>query len=202
MTAVPDDERFVRARTRFFAVHGEDPRAVDAGDGAQTASTHYHARLGQWVQRLDPTAPEVVRLAAACQHIRRWAVPRADFPDGPAGYKRWRSTLALRHADEAEEILTSVGYDPATIGRVRDLLLKKRLRADPEVQLLEDAVCLVFLELDFVAFAGRHGEEKTIDVLGKTWDKMSERGRTAALELVGSLPEDLAQWVRRAVTRS
>lgn len=199
--SVPDNaDRFQRACERFFAAHAEDPRPVDVeGDGAQTASEHYHRRLGHWVQALDPQATDGVKLAAACQHIRRWTLPRGDFPTGPAGYKRWRTTLALRHAEQAEDVLRTVGYGDEMVEQVRGLLLKKGLRTDANTQLLEDAICLVFLELDFEAFAQQHGEDKTIDVLRKTWAKMTDRGHQAALELAKDLPPDLAALIGRAL---
>lgn len=176
-------DRFAAAQAAFAAAHAEDPRAVEG----VPYSLRYHEHVARWVDALDPAAPEVVRLAARCQHIRRWQVPRADFPEGRDGYKRWRSTLAQRHASDAEQILGDVGYDDQTIARVRDLLIKKRLRTDPLVQLLEDAVCLTFIELEFAAFAAKHDDEKVRQIVRKTWAKMSEHGHAQALALVERL---------------
>lgn len=180
---MPIVDRFARAEAAFAAAHAEDPRIVDGTPYA----VRYHEHVARWVDALDPAAPEVVRLAARCQHIRRWLVPRSDFPEGRDGYKRWRSTLARRHADDAAAILGAAGYDAAEIARVGDLLIKKRLRSDPLAQLLEDAVCLTFLELEFVDFAGKHPEAKVVEIVRKTWGKMSERGHAHARGLVESL---------------
>jgi len=115
------------------------------------------------------------------------------------GYKRWRSELARRHADEAKKILIAVGYTPELGERVGDLLQKKRLKSDPEVQVFEDAICLTFLALELSAFALKHPDEKVIDILRKTWAKMSEAGHIAALTLAASLPPRELGLVQRAL---
>ncbi len=189
-------DSFKRAEHALAAVHAQDPRG---GAGGPTHAERYHAAVARWVDVLDPAAPEAVRLAARAQHIRRWTRPRADFPEGPAGYKRWRTQLAIFHGEEATRILTHVGYDEAMCARVRDLLLKKRLRTDAETQLLEDAVCLTFLQLDFEPFASKHQDEKILDILKKTWAKMSPRGHDAARELAPQLPAHLRSLVTQAL---
>jgi hypothetical protein len=189
--------RIEDAVRRFEERHREDPRS--AGGRAATYSLWYHQRLAAWVLRLAPDASEALRLAAACQHIGRWELPRAAFPEGLAGYKRWRSELARRHATEAEEILRAVGYDESVVGRVRALLMKKGLKADPEVQLFEDAICLTFLENELEEFAAKHDEPKLASILAKTWAKMSPAGHRLALDLCAGLPEGVRAVVLRAV---
>jgi hypothetical protein len=192
-------DRYASAEAAFAAAHAEDPRIVDG----VPYSLRYHQHVARWVDVLDPTAPEVVRLAARCQHIRRWTLPRADFPSGRDGYKRWRSTLARRHADDAAQILGAAGYDEAEIGRVRDLLTKKRLRSDPLAALLEDAVCLTFIELEFADFAAKHDDDKVVEIVRKTWDKMSARGHAEALALVERLPASPQMaLISRALSRT
>lgn len=166
------------AFTAFTAAHREDPEGE---------AMLYHERVLHFVDQLDPEAPLEVRLAAACQHIRRWSSPRSDYPDGRTGYKQWRSALARFHAEQAGEILRHSGFGVDVVGRVGDLLTKKRLRSDPHVQLLEDAVCLTFIELQLDAFALKHPKAKVVDILRRTWDKMSVRGHEAARSLVGEL---------------
>jgi hypothetical protein len=183
-------ERFAEAVTRFRAAHDEDPAR---------RALRYHQCVAHWIERLDPEASEPLKLAAHCQHIRRWTLPRDRFPAGRAGYRRWRSTLARFHADEAERILADVGYDQTIIERVRTLLLKKGLGVDAEVQTLEDAVCLTFLEIDLADFSAKHADDKLIDILQKTWRKMSPGGHAAALALTGDLPEKLRTLIQRAV---
>ena len=144
--------------------------------------------------RLDafaPDAPESVKLAARAQHIRRWEVPRESYPEGRAGYLKWRTDLYKRHGDIAAEIMLQVGYDTETINRVRTLLRKRGLKTDPDVQLLEDVICLVFLEHYFHDFAKKHEEAKLIPIVQKTWKKMTEPAHEAALR-ISYAPEDLA----------
>ena len=120
----------------------------------------------------------------------RWASPRSDYPMDKAGYKQWRTDLYKFHAKTAAEILQQVGYNEETISRVETLLQKKRLKLDADVQLLEDVICLVFLENYFADFSQQHDEEKLIGIVRKTWRKMSPQGQQAALALDFS-PEDV-----------
>lgn len=159
----------------------------------------YHARLAEWVLRLDPTASESLVLAAHCQHLRRWALPRERYPKTRAGYKRWRTALARMHADEAAVILAGTGFGEAEVARVRVLLLKEGLKSDAEVQLFEDAICLTFMELELAAFADKHDDDKLGGVLKKTWNKMSPRGHAAASALAERLPPRVATLLHRAV---
>jgi hypothetical protein len=176
-------ERFEAALKRFDLENSKDPNS-DTVDGA----THprellYAKRLSDWVRKLSPEASEELLLAARCQHICRWTIPRNTYPMTRAGYLQWRSDLKKFHAQKAGEILTEVGYPSETISRVQDLNLKKNFPQDPETQTLEDALCLVFLEFQFAEFAQRTEEAKVIGVLQKTWKKMSAQGRDRALKL-------------------
>lgn len=190
------DERFLGAARRFDAIHAEDPRRTDEGEPFAVA---YHRALARWVDALSPDASGALRLAARCQHLRRGAVPRENFPMDTAGYKRWRSTLALRHASDAGAILAEAGYDEATIERVTDFLLKRGLKKDAEVATFEDAICLTFLEIELASFAAKHPEDKLVDILRKTWAKMTPRGHEEALRLAAALPPALRTVVVRAV---
>ena len=170
--------------------------AVQKIDAANALDPHhkevlYSQRMSDWLNRIEPEASEPLRLAARAQHIMRWKIPRSDYPMDRAGYHRWRTRLYDFHADAAAEILREVGYDDATIARVRSLIRKERIKADPEMQTLEDVICLVFLENYFHEFAQDHDEQKLITILQRTWKKMSDRGHAAALELPMK-PEDRA----------
>jgi hypothetical protein len=182
--------RLELALARFEAIHGEDP--------AREAS-RYHATLRDWVDRLVPERGEALILAAGAQHLGRFRTPRADFPEGLEGYKRWRSTLARRHADEANAILADVGYDDATRARVGELITKKRLGRDPEVGAFEDAICLTFLELELAAFAAKTDPEKLADVVKKTWAKMTPRGHAEAANLLPRMELGLRQRIEAAL---
>jgi hypothetical protein len=183
------DDRLRLAAERFARIHAEDP-----GHRAAT----YHDTLVSWVERLEPRASQVVLLAAHCQHLRRYETPRSSFPDDAAGYRRWRSAAARRHAEDAGVVLREVGYGDDVVARVADLLTKKGLRSDPDAQLLEDAVCLTFLELELEAFAAKHPVEKVVDILKKTWAKMTPRGHEAAHKLAHGLPMKLTTLIAEA----
>jgi hypothetical protein len=190
MLAIP--ARFAEACRLFDAANAEDP-TQEPNDLGQLVPKEllYAERMSAWLTRVAPDAPEAVQLAARSQHIRRWHIPRADFPLTRPGYHQWRNTLKQYHAELAGELMAQAGYDADMILRVQQLLRKERLKDDPEVQLLEDVICLVFLEYYFLPFAAQHPEEKVVEIVQKTWPKMTERGHALALQLPFS-PEALA----------
>lgn len=195
-----DDARFEAAAEVFGRHHDADPRVIERDGAALTWSRDYHARVLAWVRRLEPDAPVVVRLAALCQHVRRWETPREAYPAGGEGYKRWRAAAGLRQAELAAKELASVGYDADTIARVRDVLLKKKLRTDPEAALLEDAVCLRFVQDELAVFARGREPAALEGIVKKTWDKLSPSGRAAAAGLLAAQPPQLAPEVVALLT--
>jgi len=134
----------------------------------------YAQRMSERLNKFRPDAPEYIQLATRCQHIGRWKIPRSTYPEGKKGYIAWRNKLKDFHAEVAGSILKEVGYDNAMIDKVKDLLEKKDLRNNPDTQLLEDVVCMVFVEFYLDEFAARHDDEKVIDILRKTLKKMSK----------------------------
>ena len=192
MHPVIDTARFAEAFRLFDATNAEDPNREPGPDGQPVPKELLYAqRMSACLTRVAPDAPEAVQLAARAQHIRRWAIPRSDFPMTRPGYHQWRNTLKKYHAELAGQLMQQAGYEPEPITRVQQLLQKQRLQDDPEVQLLEDVICLVFLEYYFLPFAAQHPEEKVIEIVQKTWPKMTERGHALALQLPFS-PEALA----------
>ena len=189
--------RFIAAIAAIDQANAADP-TFEASDGkACPKELLYAERMTRWLARLAPDASEALQLAARAQHIERWRVPRGDFPMDRQGYHRWRASLARFHAERAGEILRAAGYDEGTVGRVQGLIRKERLKADPEVQLLEDVICLVFLESYFTDFSAKHDEAKLLGILRKTWTKMSPRGRALAREL--ELPEAATALLAKAL---
>ena len=175
--------RFLEAVARIDAANAQDPnRTVVAGREIPGALL-YAQRMTDWLDRLRPDAPEPLRLAVRCQHLQRWMIPRSQYPMTRAGYHQWRTTLARFHADRAADILRAAGYDEPTIARVQSLVRKEGLKTDPDAQALEDVACLVFLEHEFSDFARKHDEAKVLNILARTWRKMSDQGRAAALAL-------------------
>jgi len=173
------NERFDAAIARFDEENSRDPN-LEIG---QPRELIYAQRLTDWVNKLSPTASEPLRLAARCQHICRWQSPRENYPMTKPGYLKWRADLKKFHADKSGQILKEVGYDDTTIRRVQDLNLKKNFPVDPEVRVLEDALCLVFLEFQLTTLAAKSDDEKMINALKKSWDKMTETARAEALKL-------------------
>lgn len=189
--------RFDRAIQRIDALHAEDPKHEVFEGEAQPAELVYARRMSAWLDRIAPEASEALRLAARCQHLQRWTIPRDDYPRDRRGYLAWRNAEKRMHADKAGEILQEVGYEAETVERVQDLVLKRRLKADPESQTLEDVVCVVFLESYFADFAPQVDEEKVLEILRKTWAKMSPSGHEAALGL--DLPPEARELVEKAL---
>ena len=182
---------------RFDEANAEDPNREVVDGEALPKELVYAQRMTRRLDAFAPGAPETVKLAARAQHIRRWEVPRDEYAEGRAGYLKWRTDLYKRHGDIAAQIMQEVGYDERTIERVQTLLRKRGLKTDPEVQLLEDVICLVFLEHYFHDFAQKHPEEKLIPIVRKTWSKMTSKGHQAALAL-DYQPHDLA-LIRKAL---
>lgn len=179
----PDPGRFAAAIAAIDSANAQDPNQLTHG-GATLPKELFHAQLmTAWVQRLDPAASEAAHLAARAHHFRRWTRPRSDFPDGRAGYLRWRTAAKKAHADEVAALLVEHGYDAATVERVGRIVRKEGLGRDHEVQVNEDARCLVFLTTQLDAVTDQLGDDHMVEVLRRTLPKMSAEGVAAAAAL-------------------
>lgn len=178
-----DSARFVAAIRRFDEENSRDPNSEIVDSGAQPRELLYARRLSDWVLKLSPDASEPLRLAARCQHLCRWTIPRDSYPMTREGYLQWRTTLKKFHAQRAGEILREIGCGDDVIARVQSLNLKKNFPADPESRVLEDALCLVFLQYQFADLANKTERDKMLVVLQKSWRKMTPQARDAALKL-------------------
>lgn len=157
----------------------------------------YGLRMSAMLNTFSPNASTVLQIAARAQHIERWKISRDSYPAGKKGYLQWRSDLGKFHADTTAKLMAETKYSENDIDRVKDLLQKKCLKTDPETQTLEDVICLVFIQYYLEAFAAQHNNEKIIGIIRKTWRKMSEKGKEAALAL--SLPESVGQLIKAAL---
>jgi Domain of unknown function (DUF4202) len=187
-----------QARDLVDAAHAADPKC--AADG-RPAELVYADRMEGWVARLMPEAAPLLRLAARCQHLERWRVPRTEFPDGKAGYLTWRKSLYKKQADRARELLVQAGVAAAAADEVATWVSKSGLKTNAGTQALEDAACLVFLENEIEAFAAQHAgypREKFVDIIRKTWKKMSPRGQELARTI--ALPPDIGALVTEAIS--
>ena len=177
------EERFAAAIAAIDRVNADDPEVLVVKGVARPKEQAHAEMMTEWVLRLDPAADEAQRLAARAHHLRRWALPRSDYPDGRQGYLRWRTEQKRRHADAVAAILADVGYDDAVIERVQQIVRKEGIKRDADVQTHEDALCLVFLETQFSELIERLGEEKAVEVVRKTLAKMSPAGQEVAAGL-------------------
>ena len=192
-----DAVRFMKAIQSIDLLNDVDRKRV-TDEGRDVGYELYFSRLlFAKTLSLNSVASEALLLAARAQHVSRWKMPRSDFSIGRAGYLKWRSDLKRYHATVAADVLGDAGYDEATIAQVRTINLKENLKSNPDAQTMEDALCLVFLEVQFSEFRLKTSEEKIISILRKTWGKMSDRGQKAALAL--ELGEEEARLIGLAL---
>lgn len=174
---------FDLAISGFDEYNRQDPNREQVEGTLVAKELLYARRMSERLQHFAPDAAEEIRLAARCQHIGRWQIPRNTYPAGRKGYLQWRNKLKEHHATIAEGILKDSGYKQDVIDKVKFLLLKKELQHNKDTQLLEDVVCLVFIEFYLADFAGKHDDEKVIDILRKTMKKMTDRAIEAAAQI-------------------
>jgi hypothetical protein len=180
-TNVSEPARFREAIGRFDQLNAMDPNQ-EIDDGAPRPRELVNAgRLSRWVMTLEPKASEELRLASRCQHLCRWMIPRSNYPMTRAGYHQWRNELKRFHAGKSGEVLRAVGYSDDVARRVQDLNLKKDFPGDPESRVLEDALCLVFLQFQLADLAAKTDEDKVINALQRSWKKMTEHAHRFAL---------------------
>jgi hypothetical protein len=180
------------------AANAEDPRKVEG----RAFESLYAERMTDRLAALYPEASDLLKIAARAQHLRRWEIARADYPEGRRGYNDWRRACRNHHATLAGDIMRENGYDEAAIAHVGALIRKEHLKKDPESQALENIAAVVFLEHYFDNFLAKYdgyADEKIVDILGKTLCKMSPKGHAAALAL--PLPDRARALVAAAVAR-
>jgi hypothetical protein len=196
---IENQERFDRALALFDAANAEDPNL----DEGQPKELLYGRRMSDMIGRFAPDASEAAQLAVRAQHIQRWKVPRSQYPMNKEGYHAWRTGLYTFHADTAGELMRQAGYDDAMIERVKKAVGKRGIKSNPETQLLEDIADLVFIEHYMLAFAQSkpdYDEEKWLEIIRKTWKKMSKAAQAYALSGQIRLPEPLVPLITKAIS--
>ena len=196
---IENQERFSRAMSLFDAANSEDPNL----DEGQPKELLYAMRMSDMIARFAPQASEAAQLAVRAQHIQRWKVPRSTYPMTKDGYHAWRTGLYKFQADTAGELMRQAGYDDAMIERVKKAVGKRGIKSNPETQLLEDIADLVFIEHYMLAFAQSkpdYDEAKWLEIIRKTWQKMSAKAREFALSGSIRLPEPLVPLITRAIS--
>ena len=188
--------RFDEAIAAIDAANADDPNTIEVRGQVRPKELAHAELMTEWVRRLDPEAGEPQLLAARAHHLRRWTSPRSGYPEGRAGYLRWRTDLKKQHAEEVGGILAAAGYDATTIDAVQRIVKKVGLGTDPAVQTHEDALCLVFLETQLASTTDQLGDDHMVEVIRKTAAKMSPAG----LAEVAAIP--MRDHDRELITRA
>ncbi len=186
------------AFSRFDAYNATDPNREEFKGKTYPKEVLYAERMTKKLNDYAPEVPEYMQLAVRCQHIGRWEIARNSYPMDRPGYLMWRSQLKLHHTKIAEPILKACGYNEETIDKVKFLLLKKQLHQNPDTQLIEDVICLVFVEYYLDDFAKQHSKEKMVDILRKTLKKISPRGIEEALKI--NMTDQVKQLILQAAS--
>jgi hypothetical protein len=196
---IENQERFDQTLARFDAANAKDPNQ----DEGQPKELLYGQRMSEMIGRFAPDASEAAQLAVRAQHIRRWTVPRSSYPMDKEGYHAWRTGLYTFHADTAGELMREAGYDDAMIERVKKAVGKRGIKVNPDTQLLEDIANLVFIEHYMLAFAAskpEYDEAKWLEIIRRTWGKMSKTAQAFALSGKIKLPESLVPLITKAIS--
>ena len=195
-------EHYRAAIAAFDQANAQDPNRETDDGNEYPKELLYAQRMTAMLERYAPEASEALKLAARAQHIQRWKIPRSDYSMDKPGYMLWRTTLYKFHAETAGNLMKEAGYGDDMIARVKNIVSKKELKTDPETQLMEDVADLVFIEHYMLAFAGQHpdyDEAKWLQIIKKTWQKMSPRAHEFALAGKIKLPEALKPLILKAV---
>lgn len=190
--------RFETAIALIDKANSQDINTYDVAGIQYPKELLYSQRMTRKLLQFKPDASKALQIAARAQHICRWKIPRDEYPMDRVGYLKWRETLKKMHADLTSKILKQVGYDDLFDDRIRKIILKKGIKKNEESQALEDTICLVFLDYYFEEFAEKHPDEKVVDILQKTWVKMSEAGQKEALKL--NFSEKSLALVKQAIS--
>lgn len=194
------DARLAALFARIDAENADDPKSIEVGGAMRPYAVVYGERMSERLAKLAPEASDLLKIAARAQHIRRFDTPRGDYPMDKPGYHAWRNALKVHHAEVVGKLMAELGWTDAEIARVGQLVRKEAIKRDPEAQTVEDCASLVFLEHEYAEFGEKYADEKVVDIVAKTWRKMSDAGHAQALGLVPLLPERLQKLTVQAVT--
>ncbi len=190
-------DRLQKTLAAIDKLHAEDPEIENINGKNVPAELVYAERMSASLNKLVGNPSEFLQIAVRSQHLCRWLISRKDFPMDKPGYLKWRTELAKMHAEKAGEMMKANGYKEEEIDFTKKIIRKQNLKNSPEAQTMEDCACLVFLETGFLEFAAKHPEEKVIDILQKTWGKMSAQGQQIALGL--KLPSEALKLIQKAL---
>ncbi len=180
------EKKIIVAIKIFDEINSLDPNRIQFHGEDFPKEILYSNWLTLWVEKLNPVKSDALRLASRCQHLKRWEISRDKYPEGLKGYMQWKKELLKFHADESEKVLRNLHIDESIIQQVRKINLKQDIRNNPEVQIMEDALCLVTLEFQLEEFSLKHTDEKMIEIIRKSWNKMSNSARDKAKKITYS----------------
>ncbi len=198
-----DQSLFAQARTLIDDANSIDPNQVSADGREWPKELLYSERMSDMLDRFRPETDEVMKLAIRAQHIERWKSPRKAYPEGRIGYLQWRKDLYKIQATRAAELMGQAGYDKSECDRAWQAVAKKNIKGNPDTQLLEDVTDLVFMEHYMLDFVGKHpdyDEAKWIEIIRKTWNKMSSGAQQFAVSGAVILPQSLTPLIHKAVS--
>lgn len=196
---------FDKAFALIDTANSQDPNQVSAEGKEWPKELLYSNRMSDMLWRYAPGADDAMKLAIRSQHIQRWKSPRNAYPMDRIGYLKWRKDLYKIQGNAVAELIEQAGYGADVIERIKTAVAKKNIKGNPDTQLLEDVADLVFLEYYLLEFVGKHpeySEEKWIDIIQKTWHKMSELAREFSLSGQLDLPESLVPLIKKAVSNA
>lgn len=189
--------QFAQVLDNIDQINAQDPNSEVVDGEAQPKALIYGRRMSRCLADHWPDADELLQIAVRAQHIKRWTVPRSEFEQGKAGYLKWRKSLGVFHAELTQQLMLDQGYKRDQAEQTAAMIRKEKLKTSPATQTLEDVACLVFLAHYLEPFATKHSAEKNIDIIRKTWKKMSAKGHQLALAI--TLPEHLSALVEQAL---
>ncbi|MDI9882473.1 DUF4202 domain-containing protein [Flectobacillus longus] len=192
-------EKIRLAFEKFDDYNKQDPNSFEWNGEIYPQEYFMALKCSDWVLKLDPQASEELQLASRSQHIGRWSIPRNTYPEGKVGYLTWRKDLGKFHAETAAKILEEVGYEEPVIERVKQIITKQKIKQDADVQTIENALCLVFLEFQYESFFQKHDDEKMVEIIRKSLLKMDAHGHRFALQL--SYSEKGLALIQKALER-
>lgn len=197
------EQLFEKVMQLMDKANSEDPNTETADGKDWPKELLYSHRMSDMIQRFAPDASEINRIAVHGQHIQRWKSPRTDYPMDRKGYHQWRTNLYKFHAETTAKLMAQAGYDEDSIAQVKEAIGKKNIRSNPNTQMLENIAALVFIEHYMLEFSIKHpeyDEAKWIDIIRKTWRKMSEPAQQFALANGITLPEPLIPLIQKSLS--
>ena len=152
-------------------------------------ATLYSKRMIETLFAFQTKPSKTLQIACQAQHIDRWRYPRSQYPADRKGYLQWRSKLYQIHSQILSELLLTFDLEKTFVSKVSNLVAKKKLKTDSEVQIVEDVACLVFIEYYFDSFIEKiNDEQKIISIVQKTWSKMTKQAHQFALNKINHSP--------------